>query len=72
VTEEDEDNYTVKSIQYYRAIESKRMMRWAGSITHMQRRRASSKRQLGRRTRRWEDDIQMDLKEIWEVFIGLI
>jgi len=30
------------------------------------------KEQLGRRRRRWEDNIKMDLQDVWEAGIGLI
>ena len=34
--------------------------------------RPGGKRQLGMRRRRWEDNIKMDLQEVWEAGIGLI
>jgi hypothetical protein len=47
-------------------------MRWAGHLAHMKRRnvyrilaeKPEGKSQVGRPTRRWEDNIKMDLKEV--------
>ena len=48
-------------------------MRWAGHVARMGERRGvnrvlvgkpEGKRPLGRRRRRWEDDIKMDLQEV--------
>ena len=50
-----------------------RRLRWAGHVTRMEQSRNAyrvlvgkpeGKRPLGRPRRRWEDNIQMDLKEI--------
>jgi hypothetical protein len=55
-----------------RVIKSRRM-RWAGHVAHMGKRRGvyrvlvgrpEGKRPLGRRRRRWEDNIKMELREI--------
>jgi hypothetical protein len=56
-----------------RVIKSKRM-RWVGHVAHMGEGRGvygvlvgrpKSKRPLGRPRHRWEDNIKMDLREIW-------
>jgi hypothetical protein len=56
-----------------RVIKSRRM-RWAGHVARMGEERGvymvlvgrtEGKRPLGRPTRRWEDNIKMDLSEIW-------
>jgi hypothetical protein len=50
-----------------------RRMRWAGNVAEMEQKRHAygvlvgkpeGRRPLGRRKRRWEDDIKMDLIEI--------
>ena len=50
-----------------------RRLRWAGHVTRMEEGRSAfkiltmkptGKRPLGRRRRRWEDNIRMDLEEI--------
>ena len=55
-----------------RMIKSRRM-RWTGHVARMRERRGvyrvlagkpEGKRALGRRRRRWEDNIKMDLKEV--------
>jgi hypothetical protein len=49
-----------------------RIMRWTGHVLHMRERRgvyrvlvgkSEGKRELGKRRRRWEDNIKMDLQE---------
>ena len=55
-----------------RVIKSKRM-RWSGHVAHMGKNRGvyrvlvgkpEGKRLLGRRRRRWKDNIKMDLQEV--------
>ena len=51
-----------------------RRMRWAGHVAHIRERRGvyrvlvgkfEAKRPLGRPRRKWEDNIKMDLHEVW-------
>jgi hypothetical protein len=65
------DQYSSPNI--VRVIKSRRM-RWAGHVARMRAGRGAyrvlvgrpeSKRPLGRPRRRWEDNIKMDLREIW-------
>ena len=57
----------------YRSPNIVRRLRWAGRVVRMEEGRSNFKiltgkptgnRPLGRRRRRWEDNIRMDLKEI--------
>jgi len=68
----DELNDLYSSRNIFRVIKSSRM-RWAGHIARIGERRVvyrilvgkrEGKRPLGRRRRRWEDNIKMDLKEV--------
>jgi hypothetical protein len=52
-----------------------RMMRWAGHVARMEKQNAyiilvgkpEGKRQLGRQSRRWVDNIKIDLREVgWD------
>ena len=64
---------TAQPIGYCLVIKSRRM-RWAGQVARMVERRGVyrvlvgkpvGKRPLGRPRHRWEDNIKMDLQEIW-------
>ena len=68
--EELNDSYSSPNI--VRVIKSRRM-RWAGHVARMEERRGTysalvgkseGKRPHGRRRRRWEDNIKMDLEEM--------
>jgi hypothetical protein len=69
---DDELHSLYSSPNIVRTIKSKRM-RWAGHVARMEERRGAyrilvgsleGKRPLERRRRRWEDNIEMDLREI--------
>jgi hypothetical protein len=69
----DELHSLYSSPNIVRVIKSKRM-RWAGHVAHTGEGRGvyrvlvvkpEGKRPLGRPRRRWEDNIKMDLREIW-------
>jgi hypothetical protein len=56
-----------------RVIKSRRMI-WAGHVAHVEEmknvykilvRKCEGKRPLGRLRQRWEDNMRMDLREIW-------
>jgi hypothetical protein len=59
-----------------------RRMRWAGHVARMGEGKGAyrilvgkpeGRRPLGRPSRRWEDNIEMDLQEVgWEAWTGLI
>ena len=64
----EELNNLYSSPNIVRVINSRRM-RWAGHVAHMRRGayrvlvgKPEGKRPLGRRRRRWEDNIKMDLQ----------
>jgi hypothetical protein len=68
----DELHSLYSSLNIVRVIKSRRM-RWAGHVARMGERRgvhrvlvgrSEGKRPLGRPTRRWEDNIKMDLRMI--------
>ena len=63
-----------------RAIKSRRL-RWAGHVARMEERRGvhkglvgkpEGKRPLGRRRRRWEDNIKIDIEEVGRGFGDLM
>jgi hypothetical protein len=69
----DELHSLYSSPNIVRVIKSRRM-RWAGHVARMEERRGvyrvlvgrpEGKRPLGRPRRRWDDNIKMDLREIW-------
>jgi hypothetical protein len=69
----DELHSLYSSTNIIRVIKSRRM-RWAGHVARMGERRGvyrvligrpEGKRPVGRPTRRWEDNIKMDLRETW-------
>jgi hypothetical protein len=69
----DEPHSLYSSPNIVRVIKSRRM-RWAGRVASMEEHgvaymvlvgRPEGKRPLERPRRRWEDDIKMDLREIW-------
>ena len=75
--EELSDRYCLPNI--VRVVKSRRM-RWAGHVAHIGEGRGvhsvlvgkpEGKRPLGRRRRRWEDNIKMDLQEVGGVCRGL-
>jgi len=68
----EELNYLYSSRNIFRVIKSRRM-RWAGHIARIGEMKVvyrglvgkrERKRPLGRRRRRWEDNIKMDLQEV--------
>jgi hypothetical protein len=70
---EDELHYLYSSQNIVRVIKSRRM-RWAAHVARMEEGRGvyrvlvgrpEGKRPLGRPRLRWEDDIKLDLREIW-------
>jgi hypothetical protein len=69
----DELHSLYSSLNIVRVIKSRRL-RWAGHVARMEKGRGvyrvlagrpEEKRPLGRPRRRWEDNIKMDLREIW-------
>jgi hypothetical protein len=69
----DELHSLYSSPNIVRVVKSRRM-RWAGHVARMGEGRGvyrvlvgrpKGKRPLGRPTRRWEDNIKIDLREIW-------
>ena len=68
----EELNYLYSSLNIFRVIKSRRIG-WAGHVARMGERRGvyrilvgkpEGKRPLGRPSRRWEDNIKMDLQEV--------
>jgi hypothetical protein len=69
--EELNDLYPLPNI--VRVVKSRRM-RWSGNVARMEEERSvhrvmvgkpEGKRPLGRPRRRWEDNIKMDLQDVW-------